>query len=474
MTDYHELNDEANKAILQELADESGDADIAAVISCYNIGAKGSDIRKEMAKQKVPEIKKCATYLGLYTGDDTKKLKAQIIIDIMSRLNCLLKDLCGICGEYYSNNLKDKPTFTCLICHQGCHSECFQPISTIFKVLDENQRKAIQFICTSCQSDHCVDEDKIIINAPKVKKSPTKMKPPPDGELEDQEEEEHDLTQPRQENQHDTPGSPSSHEENIHADDSGQHVAEDTANISICPMYKWGRCPDYKNCNYRHPPRCWNWLSHGKCSFKNKCKYHHPPLCYNSIWEKQCLNLECKFFHITKTLRYKMEDEQLKTSLQAPNYHTQNPLQTQNYHAQFPQLPQAQSLPMYQPSNVPHQPPSFVTQTVAHPTNTPAHQSIRPHHQLSPQNQHVQQTQNTFNQSDMSFLAKTIKEALKEDLAIGLANIRRDLSAQIQNRTVFTPNVAQPQVQVPQGLPQVTPQTQAPNVYSLQVVPRQQ
>ena len=96
MADYHELNDEPNKAILQKLADDTEDKEVAVVIKCYTIGAKGSEIIRDISKHKVAVLKKTAIYLQLYPDGDTKKLKAEIVTDIMTRLNSLLKDLCGI------------------------------------------------------------------------------------------------------------------------------------------------------------------------------------------------------------------------------------------------------------------------------------------------------------------------------------------------------------------------------------------
>ena len=95
--------------------------------------------------------------------------------------------------------------------------------------------------------------------------------------------------------------------------------------FTVCPDYKWGRCPNYEHCQFRHPPRCWTWLEKGSCSYKKKCRYHHPPICYNSLWQGECYNKECKFFHLQKTKRVKIEEEQLKASLNAGNYQSQFP-----------------------------------------------------------------------------------------------------------------------------------------------------
>ena len=453
MTDYHKENDAANKAILQKLADESDDAEVTAVIRCYNIGAKGSEIIKEMRKQNLPALKSCGIHLGLYPKGDTKKIKAEIITDIMTRINSLLRDLCGVCGAYFNNDLQEKPLFRCFLCHQGCHATCFEQINTLFNALDENQKKSFQFICTSCHDDHKdEDNEEITVNAPKVKKSPTKERPQTDEEKDNLDEsksvgseKDHAIL---------VLGDSSGDGENIEIPPSGTPANDASeTQISICPDYKWGRCPNYESCQYRHPPRCWKWLTNGRCSYKNKCRFHHPPLCYQSLWEKRCLKLDCKYFHVAKTMRVNMEDEQLKSTFHSQNYHAQQSNQPIQVSTQ-PQLPNQHWHPNHQSNNAiyHHQPqqPIFCLPTIS--TQNPPYQSTsnvprQPVHQ--PQNNTVTPS-NNFTQRDISFLAQTIKAILREDLGKEIAEIKQKL------------NTAPPPNQV------------TPNMYSLQMFPRQQ
>ena len=63
--DYHAANDELNKQMLLQLAERCDDAEVAAVLSCYSIGAVGADIRKEMIQSKIPHLAKTAVFLGV-------------------------------------------------------------------------------------------------------------------------------------------------------------------------------------------------------------------------------------------------------------------------------------------------------------------------------------------------------------------------------------------------------------------------
>ena len=328
MADYHQANDEANKTIIQELAERSGDTEVSAIISCYNIGATGTDIRKEMNKHKVAPLKKCATYLRIPTDADNPKKKPQIITDIMTKINCLLMDLCGVCGDYFNIDLNDQPLFTCIICQQGCHRKCFEPVSTLFRQLDANHLKAIQFVCSSCYSDHSPDRDtEVVVNA---KKSPIKAKPQSPDELEEEADEEPPVNSNNplihKDNHHEHSHDP---EKTTSDTDSGQPIKK-----PICPQYKYGRCMNYDTCKdqYDHPRRCRNWMMFGKCRFSTSCKYHHPKLCFSSLAERKCTNLECKYFHLRYTQRYEQLSEEA-----VGEYQQMQPPPRQS--ANFPPLP---------------------------------------------------------------------------------------------------------------------------------------
>ena len=452
--DYNAANDAKNKVILQKLQDECEDAETKAIIRCYTIGAKGSDIRKDINKHKLDPVKKCAKYLGLYPTGDTKKVKPAIITDIIRRINSLLMDLCGICGDYFNTELHDKPLFRCLICHQGCHTKCFNPIDTMFRQLDATHRKAIQFICTSCHSDHNDDDEQdaeIIVNAPKVKKSPSKAVPATKVSESTPAPEDHS-SKTNDDTRDPEPRSPG--------------PGAPTSNIQVCPQYKWGRCPEFETCEFRHPPRCWSWLELGKCSYKGKCRYHHPPLCNNSINNRQCFDATCKYFHLKRTLRYRMEDEHLKDSLHAANYHAQNqpspaahhPDQSNISHAHQPRPPSHQTPRLPHPDELP-QPPQQP------PHHQPPHQSQNQHQPAAPQ-AHAQQNQNKLSTDDISFLVQTLKSSLREDLEKEVAKIKQMLNQpqQVPQIVQQLPNrhIIQQQLQTP------------PNLYNLQMIPPHQ
>ena len=443
MADYHETNDVSNKAILQQLQDESEDPDITAIIGCYNIGSSGADIRKQLNRFKIDPLKKSAIHLGLYPKGDTAKGKPAIITDILGRLNSLLMDLCGICGDYFHTELKDKPLFKCLICHQGCHTKCFNPIDTMFRQLDETHRIALQFICTSCYKDHNDEEEDtdITVNAPKVKKSPTKpSKSEPVAIISE-------LTVTTDEQDEEINDLPTNHDDSeIHAPPTGSDTPN--KNIKVCPRYTWGRCPVYETCEFRHPPRCWSWLEKGRCSYKAKCRYHHPPLCRDSLNSKQCFNTECRYFHLKRTLRHKMEDEHLKDSLHAANYYHQNQQltspQTAAHYSDKPQISYtANSVHQHQPPQ-----PQILNVQRTNPVYHP---------------QPSQPPQTVLNHNDMSFLLQTIRD-IKDELGRELADLKGKINTPNPPQINTTNTVPQPLITTANSVP--------PNLYMLPVHPQ--
>ena len=401
--DYHTINDTPNKAIIIELAESCGDEEIATVIKCYKIGSPINDIRKQLKKQYVQPLTKAAAFLGLSVEDESKPLKDTLISYIIRRIESLLMDLCGVCGEYFNNTLTDEPPFKCLLCSQGCHAPCFQEMATVFQDMPEAIKKSFQFICTKCYDDHNDDNT----TATQPKKSPVK---PSDNGIVGKEETIEGIIKHAAEPREPPPVKP---------------PKNNNTEIDVCHAYKWGRCPNYEQCEYRHPPRCWNWLNDGKCSYKKKCKYHHPPLCRDSLREKQCFNAECRYFHLSKTQRYKRDDELLKSALTQASYaqqppHVRSTPQTENRHI-----------------NNPH----------ARPAGQPEHQHINNPSEMPPQpRQHPSQLQNRANEnprnpSEMSFLVQAVKDIkdvlskeIKELLNKELVEMRQGLKLTTTNR----------------------------------------
>ena len=408
--DYHTLNDDDNKAILQQLIEES-DEEVAKVISCYSIGASSKDIRQKLDKFNKPVLEKAANHLQLPTKD---KKKLQLLDQIIRGIESLLMEACPICGLYYNNELGDIPYFRCIKCSQGCHNPCYYEIHTVMSGMDENIKNSFHFMCCSCS-----EQNKVINSSAEAKKHPVTA-PHPNSQQKDSSlvevltpsQHRHidsGLTQPNTSNEPSVkpaqtqpnksqlpPSQPVTPKGNANANN------KQDPEVPLCPNYKWGRCQNYENCKFRHPPRCWNWLSSGKCRFNNECKYHHPPLCKNSVKELKCFNKSCVYFHISKTLRRNADEENLRTALHQQRYSAQPKSQIEK-----PPDNQNKRQVQLQPNA---------------PTNTPKQEV---------ENSQPQPSDNNIplNKENLTFLVSTIRDLLREDLKKELLDIKLHMNS---------------------------------------------
>ena len=328
--DYHQMNDTANKAILQELIDGSNDEVVSAILRCYQIGASDGLIKKEFTKWKVTGLKQTALYLNIETEG---MLKADIISEIIGKIESLLMELCGVCLKYYNNRLEDNPAFKCLICKQGCHQPCYEEVYRSFLGLNEKFHKSLHFICSSCQKVHeSVENTEKDAANNKVKKSPTKSNATPNDTESESNSDDETRSEPGDQN----------------PIDNLLEVQPKPKSEILCPEYKWKKCENYNKCPFKHPARCRRFLRNGKCPNKQNCEFNHPPLCKYSLHNKKCFNQECRFFHLVGTLRRKPEEEQPPARNSAPGQppnvwqHQKNENHPQNVH-QSNQNPQPEN-----------------------------------------------------------------------------------------------------------------------------------
>ena len=452
--------------------DNAGDEDVKKVIACFTIETTGAEIIKKMTALTMLPLKKAAHYLDIPERVVKSKLKAAIISDIVDRLNALLMEFCAICEEYYHEDLKEKPLVKCILCHQGCHNPCQEGIILRLSEFDTKQQLCRPFMCSSCISDHSEeDPDTNMAHAIKNKKSPNKQVNKTTGN-------ERNTTvtpnSPGQSNGVKDPNEGSGGDKDgLQPDQPNPENNKDEAAVPVCPDYKWGRCPNYEHCQFRHPPRCWTWLEKGSCSYKKKCRYHHPPICYNSLWQRECYNKDCKFFHLQKTKRVKIEEEQLKASLNAGNYQSQFPSLPQQNDANNQHNPENQrsqasnNIPSHQRANRPDLSPQQSSPVITTPRNHP------PRTENPLPDEHKSPAQPRLSKEDLSFLVVTIKDILKEEIGKEIGEITRKMNLtsasqlqpvthkQIQNHSLSPP------------LLQISPQIPNPTLYNLQVAPHQ-
>ena len=413
--DYHKLNNRENKAIIIQLIEDCDDDEVSKIIGSYTIGASDKDIRNKLNSFNKPSLEKAAQFLKINTEG---KKKQELQTNIIMKLESLLREACPVCGEYYNIQLEDTPFFECIKCNQGCHNPCFEEMYQIMNTMSDGLTNSFHYMCMSCSEYNKVH--KPVVEAKKHPSVPeTASGTQPNVHNISWEESQIPSGQP-------PPSQPKNDQD---PGDERPQKSDQEPQVLVCPTYKWGRCPNYGNCEFRHPPRCWNWLKDGKCKFKKNCKYHHPPLCRNSLREHKCLNENCKFFHVSKTLRHNREEEQLRSSLHKKTYDAQ------------PKEHKSAQHPNQRSSTHPEPPPHNPTEK---------RQDQVP---VNPQN-----NETTLSVSNVPFLVKTIRDLLREDLQKELT----DLKTQISYLHLVS-NPVNHTIQVPVSLPQKTPaQSQVP------------
>ena len=420
--DYHSINDRENKAIIQQLIEESDDDEVAKVISSYNIGATSKDIRQKLDKFNKPSLEKAANHLQITTKD---KKKTQILDDIIRGIECLLKEFCPVCEEYFNIELGDQPLFKCIKCNQGSHNPCYQEMHTLMSSIHEDIVNSFHYMCCSCSEFNKVPN---MVEAKKHPLNPiTPLSQPneasqieeeiPSGQPHQNQDPQSQITQLPPSQPDDLRPNEASQDPNP-ANSQTRKATKKKPNtnpeVPVCSVYKWGRCPQYETCKFCHPPRCWNWLSSGKCRFNKECKYHHPPLCKSSVKEKKCLNESCIYFHLSKTLRRNAEEETLRTSLHQKTYNAQQ------------KKPQSENHPTVNPDSQANEP------------------SSQPESVKEVKNPQLPSTSAAENQAlhvnNVPFLVTTIRDLLREDLQKELAQLKAQLTQQISKPTAHQIN----------------------------------
>ena len=350
----------------------------------------------------------------LNTGKPTKT-KAELANQIIDFVKKTVPHLCQTCDTNYapyidnrSDGEDDDPAVTCFLCEVPAHAACIKGNSI-------NHNQGIVYLCSTCYSSKGKSEAIITDKTGIPKQDPTVD--------EDSDSDESEITP----YQKPTVEEKSSKAEKLmiktkkltkkRHSKSSQHIMrhseteeDDTSSESeepsnLCPEYKWGKCHQFNTCPYDHPPRCWSWLQHGKCPYKKKCRYNHPPLCRYSRRERQCYNIDCKFFHLYGTKRNK--DEQQPSDRRRMNSGSDN--QNQRSQARAHER-SAQDINLNQRQSA--------------PTSNSNSDNDR---ECSP---------------EMTFLVKMIKE-LKEELQKDISDIRNDMNKNVtQEENQSTQNVA--------------------------------
>jgi len=282
------------------------------------------------------------------SDDGTKLYQNKSILSdrIILRIEALFDMMCGDCHSTYRNAIDHEPKLRCRLCLQGCH-DCEESEKKVTALLDL-QRSGLcpnggVWLCNAClnKNDHDnlgklkatksggnKDQEQ---NTTDDKKDLSMIKEE-DG-TGDETEESGDLDQDTDNTKRGSKISPRRDRSPHHEGAKHDHMK------SICPLYVRRECPhglkgnqiiNGQKCAKKHPPRCRKYCGFGEnsrlgCKKGRTCKYFHPKLCRNSELSHKCMNTDCPFVHLKRTVRPKREHQQEGTRrTSVPNYQQLN------------------------------------------------------------------------------------------------------------------------------------------------------
>ena len=277
-----------------------------------------------------------------------KYKKDTIIQRLIVRIQSLFPDDCGLCKQSYSVHYKSKPLLSCAKCSQGIHTRCLasnlgvaeidleaMSADDIQAAINPTGISTLVYLCGYCHKSEIASDDQGLRQTKKPKQvsdladshnlinldsdngtGPRSKNPPrPSGKATnhpnnnkkssdaDSESEEEPPAAPRQRRLTKTKGhDPSKHQGTIPSDAKAR---------LICAYYRRGQCRygmSGKGCSRAHPSLCRKLMNNGNkhpqgCSKGKSCDKFHPKMCPSSIDHRECLNDECRMWHVKGTRR---------------------------------------------------------------------------------------------------------------------------------------------------------------------------
>ena len=256
-------------------------------------------------------------------SDDGKKLyqnKGVLSDRIILRIEALFDMECGDCKETYRNPLDVEPRIRCRLCLQGCHN-CEETERKV-KALEELQGSGLLpsggvWLCNACftKNDH---ENLGHLKTKRKENVTAGVTESKSTDLSIIEEEGEQSAPEESDNTKRTSKISPRRGRSESADNNQQNSGLKHDHMkNICPLYLKKECPhglrgnkeiDGHKCSLNHPPQCRKYCGFGEhprlgCQKRRECKYYHPKLCRNSELSHKCMNINCTYVHLKRTIR---------------------------------------------------------------------------------------------------------------------------------------------------------------------------
>ena len=329
---------EANKNILAALivkADGDGNKEVKECLRAYKLGNSTKSIEASLKKYKPEALIKTLAFLNVKYDNTDKLKKAEIITELICRIENLLLDKCGMCGRQFATELDEQLLLQCKLCGQNTHLACLKTLlggsyhddltsEEVARLINPLKLKGLHYLCDTCTKDTIPSEpgkkdgakEQIVVgnNSPQSQKTNEISATP--------------------------------------AEDDATRNAENEKpwrdRSDVCMLFLQSKCPhgiSGKQCEKFHPRICNSYRKNGShskygCSKGNACALYHPVICPNSLKSRKCFNNDCSYkWHLPRTIRVAnnrpRHSQQLQYSNNPNNYHDNRQANILHRHRNF-------------------------------------------------------------------------------------------------------------------------------------------
>ena len=309
------------EALVAELCILTDDEEIKTVVKKYLQGTSVTNIEKRLTQgpcSNKHHLEKTLIFINSGMDDhNIPRKRDDIAKQIVVRIQNLLPDECGFCGDRYKLGITEKPSLQCDRCGQSAHKPCIRdmlnkrvntPIESeeelshtfVWELINPLNFPGMVYLCKACEGSNSHTNQQAASSEPVS----TMV-----------ESQEQSAQAPADSNIIREGGTISEITVDSRNRDTDEHEDEHNSNQNrkpiVCKFFKRNACrhgPKGDECKYAHPEICKKFIQHGTrqpqgCTKGSKCEHMHPQMCMSSLRRGKCLNKSCKFRHVKGTVR---------------------------------------------------------------------------------------------------------------------------------------------------------------------------
>ena len=344
---------EKRTSIIAELVCKAESRTVKDTLRLYKPTLHQHQLRSTLDNNvKVNGLVETMSFLGV--SDTEKYNKSTILTKLISRIQSLFPDECGICSDEFVVKLEDTVLLSCAICKQGIHSRCLARKIGVAEVdlskmtqeelwtkVNPCGLSTLTYLCAYCHTSEIPSPDQGLKRKPAKSKKVEEIKTgsqilstaeftdwdsdiqpaddtaksvrgsatdSDDADVESVADSEEEKDPPPRRR----PKSPVTKPRELNrSKPEDQPIKQDDGDKPICPYYRKGQCRygiGGKGCPKSHPSLCRRLMTNGTkgargCTKGKACPRFHPKMCPSSIAHHECLNDACSLYHIKGTRR---------------------------------------------------------------------------------------------------------------------------------------------------------------------------